>query len=795
MVRLENAPGWPGIEGRWTSSAKNGVGTAHAGLSPVWFTISHGILNEVYYPRLDVAMIRDMELIVTCDDGFFSEEKRNTEHRVESISGSFPAYQLTNTCLSGRFVIQKKIITDPHRAVVLQHIKFSVAKEPRSNYHVYVLLAPHISNRGGGNTAWRGDYKGRPALMASRDESALSLLASVSLNDISAGFVGFSDGWLDLRANAKLTTCYDRAENGNVALVAEIDIDSSGGEFVLALGFGKTPEEAAHQASVSLFEDFESLLKDYLKFWSDWTKDTWCPKKKNDLHAVSKSVLKSHSGYSISGGIIASLSVPWGSSKGDDDLGGYHLIWPRDMAEAAGGFLAINANYEVRTALKYLEATQEDDGHWPQNMWTDGRKYWDGVQMDESALPILLVDLAFRKNAISLSDLRRFWPMMKKAAGFILRNGPVSQEDRWEEDPGYTPFTLAAEIAALVVAAEHSRRFKDVRLARYLLETAGTWNSNIEKWIYVSNTDFAKRLEVDGYYVRVAPADVADAGSPKDGFVPIKNRPPSEANVDAAHVISPDALALVRMGLRSARDPRLVDTVKAIDYTLRVETPRGPCWHRYNDDGYGEHEDGSPFDGTGIGRAWPLLTGERAHYELAAGRISGARKLLAAMGSFAGDGGMPPEQIWDSADIPDKELFFGKPSGSAMPLVWAHAEYLKLVRSLEEGTVFDMPPQTFKRYVEENHPAAFGSWRFNHKIKSIAAGLKLRIEVLAPAMVRWSPDKWKKVIDSSTTDSGVGLFTVDLDISRLKKGTKIFFTFFWTEPGKWEEKDFCVEVV
>ena len=186
--------------------------------------------------------------------------------------------------------------------------------------------------------------------------------------------------------------------------------------------------------------------------------------------------------------------------------------------------------------------------------------------------------------------------------------------------------------------------------------------------------------------------------------------------------MSPDALALVRFGLRAADDPRIRDTAKVIDTLLKVETPSGPTWHRYNDDGYGEHEDGAPFDGTGIGRGWPLLTGERAHYELAAGRVENAKRLLAALESFANEGGLISEQVWDSPDIPERGLHFGRPSGSAMPLVWAHAEYLKLRRSLRDGRVFDLPPQTVQRYLTEKTVSPRMVWRFNHKIRSMPAG-------------------------------------------------------------------------
>ena len=150
----------------------------------------------------------------------------------------------------------------------------------------------------------------------------------------------------------------------------------------------------------------------------------------------SAAVLRVHESKSFRGGVIASLSIPWGFEKGDDDLGGYHLVWPRDLVEAAGGFLAAGALDDARRVLRFLQVTQEADGHWGQNMWLDGSPYWSGIQMDEAALPILLVDLATRAGALTMEERDRFWPMILRAAGFIVRSGPVSPQDRWEEDPG-----------------------------------------------------------------------------------------------------------------------------------------------------------------------------------------------------------------------------------------------------------------------------------------------------------------------------------------------------------------------
>jgi glucoamylase len=311
----------------------------------------------------------------------------------------------------------------------------------------------------------------------------------------------------------------------------------------------------------------------------------------------------------------------------------------------------------------------------------------------------------------------------------------------------------------------------------------------------VTGTELARKVGVEGYYVRIAPAEVADAASPAGGFVPIKNRPPGEGSAPTAHIVSPDALALVRFGLRGAEDPRILDTIKIIDATLKTETATGPVWHRYNLDGYGEHADGSHFDGTGNGRGWPLLAGERAHYELAKGNLAEAERLLHVMAAQTSPGGLLPEQVWDAGDIPSRELFNGHPSGSAMPLVWAHAEYVKLLRSLKDGRVFDMPPQTVQRYQVESVTSPFAIWRYNHKCRRIPRGKQLRIEVLAPALIRWSADDWQTAQDTRTTDSKLGIHFTDLPTDRLPAGSAVEFTILWLEEHRWEGTDFRLEIV
>lgn len=799
MTRSEPfAPGWPGIPARWTSSAKSGVGTALGRNSRVWFALSHGILNEVYYPRVDQACTRDMGCIVTDDQGFFSEEKRHAAHDVRYLAPGVPAYALHNRCLQRRYRITKEVLTDPERDVLLQRLRFVPEVGALESYHLYVLLAPHLGNQGAGNSGWCGEFKGVPMLFARRDRTALALACSVPWLARTAGFVGFSDGWRELHAHGRLSVCYERAENGNIALTGEVDLAASGGNVLLALGFGRTPSEAAHRALASLNDGWEAARTDYIRQWQGWHATlpelSAVEKHAGDPTRVSATVLRVHEAKRFPGGIIASLSIPWGDARGDHDLGGYHLVWPRDQVEAAGGLLALGAADDVLRVLRYLQTTQEADGHWPQNMWLDGTSYWGGLQMDETAFPILLVELAYREGRLDAAELRRLWPMVRRATGFLLRNGPVTQQDRWEEDAGYSPFTLAVEVAALLAAAELAVLEGESEAARYLRETADAWNDSIESWCYVSGTELAERVGVAGYYVRIAPPEVAEGTSPASGWVPIKNRPPNASAAPTVQLVSPDALALVRFGLRAPDDPRVTDTVRVIDALLKVEGPEGSLWRRYNGDGYGEHADGAPFDGTGIGRAWPLLTGERAHYELAAGRRDEAERLLQTLERAANHGGMLPEQVWDAPDVPARELVFGSASGSAMPLVWAHAEYVKLRRSLRDGRVWDTPPQPVQRYQVARVTSPRVLWRFNQKRRTLPPGKQLRVETLDPATIHWSPDEWTTVHDTPTQPSGFGTHLAELPTAGLASGATVRFTFRWQETARWEGKDYAVRV-
>ncbi|HTW72922.1 MAG TPA: glucan 1,4-alpha-glucosidase [Acetobacteraceae bacterium] len=764
---MADAPGWPGIEPRWTSSAKTGVGTALSAVGRVWFTISHGILNEVYYPRVDQACIRDFGLIVTDGAGFFAEEKRDCSAETTNLEDGVPAFQIVNTHIGGRFRITKRILTDPRHEVLLQQIRLEVLEGPP--LRLFALLAPHLVNAGAHNTGWVGDYKGARMLFAERAGSRLALATDRAFLAASVGFVGVSDGWQMLHAHGHLADQYDRAADGNVALTAELNV-AGDAPIRLALGFGRAATaEAAFHATAGLQTAFNSVAERYISGWRTWQAGLHTLDRRADGHntyRISTTVLRCHESPTFPGGLIASLSIPWGGSKSDDDLGGYHLVWPRDLVQTAGGFLACGAFEEVRRVLRYLRAVQEADGSWPQNCWLDGMPYWHGLQLDECALPIVLVDLAYRQGALRLPQLEAYWPMVRAAAGFVVRRGPVTDQDRWEENAGYTPFTLAAEIAGLLAAADlaelHEAGETGTAMAAFLRDTADAWEAALDDWLYVADTDLAREVGVPGYYVRIAPPVAGEARAAIRSTVEVRNRDLLDAGIPAESLISTDTLALVRFGLRAPDDPRILASVRVIDHVLRKELPNGPGWRRYNGDGYGEHDDGSPFNGTGVGRVWPLLAGERALYELAAGRKAEAEHLLAVMEAASSHGRLLPEQIWDGPPMPERELLPGAPSGSAMPLVWAHAEHIKLLRSLADGAVFDLPPQPVRRYQREQRKPRVQPWRPDWRTETIAAGRVLRVDLPEPAVVAWSTDDWKTRTEVPTRDTGLGVHVAEL---------------------------------
>ena len=488
--------------------------------------------------------------------------------------------------------------------------------------------------------------------------------------------------------------------------------------------------------------------------------------------------------------MIASLSIPWGESRGDDDLGGYHLVWTRDMVQSAAALLASGNQETPFRALVYLACSQIQDGGFYQNFWIDGDPYWKGIQLDEVAFPILL---AWRLH--SEGALRDFdpMPMILRAAGYLIRESPVTPQERWEENSGYSPSTLAAVIAALTCAALFAAERGDPVTARFIQDYADFLDRHLEEWTVT--TDGRLVPGIPRHYIRIHPADPTDPTPDEDanhGLLMVRNQPPGrDPAVPAKDVVDAGFLELVRYGIRQPGDPLIEDSLQVVDALLRVETPQGPCWRRYNHDGYGQRDDGGPFVGWGIGRAWPLLTGERGHYELAAGRD--ARPCLQAMERFATGTGLLPEQVWDAPDRPPW-MFLGRPTGSAMPLMWAHAEYIRLLRSVSEGAVFDLVPAVAERFRHRGDRRPVEPWEFNRRTPRVPDGVVLRVMADAPFRLRWTRTEWREQADAASAPTAVGVHHVDLDLPRGQRAP-VRFTFFWTDESRWEGADFGVDVV
>ncbi|MBU1425809.1 MAG: glycosyl hydrolase [Gammaproteobacteria bacterium] len=777
-----DAPGGPGIPPTWCSSAKEIVGCS-LGPSRLWFTIGGGIVNEVFYPRVDIPQIRDLGFIVADDQGFWVEVKRMDSHKLVWAAQGVPALEIVHQ--HARFTLRLRIAPDHHRDVLLVDIKL----EGEPGLRPYALLAPHLGSSGHDNQAEVCSYRNRRMLWAEQGPFGLALAAVDNRQQdawgrASAGYVGASDSWQDFSQHGRMEWQYSRAGPGNVSLTGELPRHAT-----LALGFASSKESAATLAISALMQPFNEPWQRLLDAWSDWHRccveqhefQNDIPDALREQYFTSAMVLRVHQDKIYPGAMVASLSIPWGNTR--DERGGYHLVWPRDLVESAGALLALGAEDEARDILRYLIATQHADGHWYQNQWLGGKAYWQGVQLDEVAFPVLLAARLAERNALQGIEVA---DMIRRAVGFIARTGPISQQDRWEEDTGINTFTLSVCIAALVAGAA----WLEDGTREFVLDLADYWNAHIEDWTVVYDTELARRLGVHGYYIRNAPSERDINPRALLDVLPIKNRADAPV-LTAAEQVGIDFLQLVRFGLRRADDPLILDSIRVVDELLKVDTPNGPSWHRYNGDGYGEHDDGTPFDGAGQGRVWPLLTGERGHYELAAGKDP--LPYLQAMVAMSGTGGMIPEQVWDSAPIPAKGLFPGCPSGSAMPLVWAHAEYIKLLFSRQLGRPCDQPAATSQRYKGERPIIKHAIWLPQDQIPKIGGGQTLFIALYEPGVIHWSSDGWQSAWDSATRDTGLGLHLVELDTQALRSG-QIDFTTRRAATGEWLGRNYTIEI-
>jgi glucoamylase len=667
------APGAPGAVANWTRGDKDGFGTARQLASKVAFTLQGGELTEVYAPDLGTPSFRDLQFVVS-DGRTFTERETDVARHVTRLADprSLTYRQVTST---RRWRLTKTYVTDPERAAVLVDVRFeSLTGRP---YQLYGLADPALSNTG-------DDDRGR-GLAAFDATNASALRAAPRFTRRSVGYMGASDGWTDLQADHRMDWRYATATTpGNVVQTAATSLTGLRGHrrLTLALGFGDKPAAAARTAKASLRTGFAPAARRYAAGWHRYLGGLDRPRSAagiKRLYDASLMVMAATEDKTFRGALIAAPSMPWvwGNIKGYS--GPYHLVWSRDAYQVATAMLAAGDRAAANRAVSYLfERQQQADGCFPQNSNLDGSPHWPNLQLDEVADPIILS-----------WQLRRFdagtWAHVKRAADCIVEKGPATQE-RWENLDGYSPASIAAEVAGLVCAAEIAHRNGDDEAATHYLEVADYRQRNIDTWTLTTTGP----LSTGSYYVRATKDGNPNAGTtyptPDNGPV-----------VDQRQVVDPSFLEQVRLGVKPADDPAILSTLPVVDRELGVDTPNGRFWHRFNFDGYGELPDGGPFGTAGNrGRLWPIFAGERGEYELLTGDARAARGRLRSIAATANSGRLLPEQVWD--DQPPPGYAPGTPTFSATPLGWTHAQLVRLAWSLDAGKPVEQPSVVARRY-------------------------------------------------------------------------------------------------
>jgi glucoamylase len=711
-----NAPGSPGAPAVWTPADKDGFGTSKTTTSKVWYTLNNGELTEVYYPDLGTPSVRDLQFIVSDGRTFAERETEATNQQVQLAGdGRALEYRQVNTDKDGKYRITKTYVTDPARSTVLVDVNFeSLSGQP---YQLYMLYDPSLNNDGMDDSATSQDGQ----LLASDGKVASALVAAPGFGQVSSSYMGTSDGWTDLKGDYKMDWNYRSASSGNVVQTARTSVNGLPHDqhLTLSLGFGGTTSGALGEAQGSLANGFQAAETDYRAGWRNYLD----PQQKSvnaapasvgssgslehTTYDVSVMTLAAHEDKTYRGAYIASPTMPWVWGTGlENPSGAYHLVWSRDLYQIATALLAAGDRAGAERALTYLfERQQKADGSFPQNSTVDGTPHWGNTQLDEVAFPIVLA------WQLGRTDKTTYRGHVKLAADYIVANGPATPQERWENQGGYSPATIASEIAGLVCAADIARANGDRASSNRYLRVADDWQQSVENWTVTTNGPLADHP----YYLRITKDGNPNAGTTYN----IGDSGPN--GIDQRRVVDTSYLELVRLGVKAPNDPNIVQSLDVVDSTqtldyqkvgLKVDTPNGTFWHRFNFDGYGETRTGGPWDiiypacqlttcldtQATLGRVWPIFAGERGEYELAAGQ-AGAAGRLTSVAKSGNAGYMLPEQVWDENPPSGQPGFTpGEGTFSATPLAWTHAQFVRLAWSIQDDRPVEQPEIVACRY-------------------------------------------------------------------------------------------------
>jgi glucan 1,4-alpha-glucosidase len=736
-ISVADPQGAPGALSHFDLARKDCFGTARNTTSKVWYTVAGGVLSDVYYPTIDNTNVETLRYIVTDGSTFTDVQGRDTTYTVAAIPGSGGmGCRVTTSAKSGKWQLVTDYITDPARNTLLMNVSFKTSVP--NGLRLYLRFDPTVNGNGGGgsgnggaDSALTDTSTGHPILVAddpstttnaaNRDYAQPVYLAldAPFTTELTNGFAGTaSDGLVELDGSRALTTSYAAANNGNVVQTARLAGSGKTIQFAAALGFGSTQAGAVGTAESSLQGGWPGALDAFKGGWQAYDAGLNQPPtvralpgvaaqrvvQLRDEYFVSANVLKAVEDKTFPGALVAAPASPWGQaiSAGDPQntyFGSYREVFARDLYEIWTGLMADGDTATATDATLFLfDRQQQPDGSMPRNSLVNGKLAPDsfGTQLDETAYPLLMAD------ELHLTDHDLYEQHIKPAANFVAAHGPSFGVERWEEQSGYSPSTIAAEIAGLIAAAHLADANNDPDSAAIWRGTADEFQRSIKSWTVTTSGPFAPR-----YFIRLS-----KTGDPNAAITyNVGNGGPT---LDQRAVIDQGFLELTRLGELPAADPDILASLPVVDAQIRSTTAAGDGFHRYNGDGYGDRSsDGRPWapSGQGNGHLWPALTAERAEQQLQTGDTAGAASFLDGMARMASGVGLVPEQNWENPDLAPSAFgsdpttasigfVNGGAAGSAAPLDWSAGAYVRLARDLATGTLVDRPVSTYSRYVQ-----------------------------------------------------------------------------------------------
>ena len=736
VLSASTAPDGPGALSHFDLARKDCLGTAENTSSIVWFTVANGVLSDVYYPTNDNTNVETLQYVVTDGSTFTDLQTRDTTYTVQALDSQALECRITATAKSGKYRIITDYLTDPAQNTIVMNVKFQPLGGDLSSYKLYVIYNPSINGNGGGGSGNGGGDSGtvdtsagHNILIASDPVTATNAInrtyatpvysgldATPFFLQVTNGFVGQgSDPLVQLDSAHAISTLYTDAVNGNLVQGAQVDI-SRGGNFMLALGFGNIPVGALGAAESTLATSFNSLRKAYEATWHAYDAQLKPPPLQMSgvggmrWHALvneyylSANLLKAGEDKTFPGALQAGPASPWGQavSAGDPNntyFGSYREVFARDLYEEWTGLMADGDTQTASDAVHFLFYNQQlPDGSMPRNSLANGKAAPDsfGTQLDECSYPIIMA------NQMGMTDSDLYQNHVKPAANFVASHGPSFGVERWEEQGGYSPSTLAAEIAGLIAAADIADVNHDSVSAAIWRGVADQWQRSLESWTVTTTGPLASHP----YFIRLSKTGDPNAAISYN----LGNGGPT---LDQRTVIDQGFLELVRLGLIAANDPTVVASLPVVDATISTSTSSGLGWHRYNGDGYGDAaSNGHPWapTGQGTGHVWPVLSGERAEYALASGDSATAVNLLTAMSNFGAGVGLIPEQDWELPNLAASPFgtdptmasigfLNGHAAGSSAPLMWSAGQYVRLMQDIAGNSILDRPANTYNRYV------------------------------------------------------------------------------------------------